>query len=124
MQPRYRGVLLVLLASLLATAAQILFKRASATLVWNPIGLIANADLVAGFIIYGLVALIFVTALKDGELTILYPVLAMNYVWTSIAAPLLFPEDSLNILKVAGIVLIVAGVSAIGRGMQHPAEAA
>jgi multidrug transporter EmrE-like cation transporter len=124
MRINYKSIALVILASVLATVAQILFKFASQKLSLSFFGLITNYELIVGFIIYALVAFIFVLALKGGELTILYPILAMNYVWTAIASPLFFPSDSLTVLKTIGIFIIILGVGSIGRGMSSNIEVA
>lgn len=56
-----------------------------------------------------------VFALRDGELSILYPIIALTYVWVTILSVLFFHE-SLNPLKLAGVAIVVAGVAVLGRG--------
>src|SRR3989344_1089160 len=105
------SVILVLCASLLLSIAQLLLKKASETFEPSFAGII-QLPLIAGIALLGVTAVMFIIALKDGELTILYPLMAMSYVWVAIASPLLF-NDSLNGWKIAGIGSIILGVYAI-----------
>ncbi len=54
-------------------------------------------------------------ALRDGQLSVLYPIIALTYVWVTILSPMFF-NDVINAYKVIGVGLIVAGVSFIGLG--------
>jgi len=115
----YTGILLVVVCTFLGTAAQILFKLSSNTAVSQNHTLmdtIMNPVLIGGFISYGLSFLILTIALKEDELSTLYPFIGLTYVWVSIISPLLFPADSYSFLRFAGVAAIVAGVSFIGYG--------
>jgi uncharacterized membrane protein len=57
-------------------------------------------------------------ALRDGELSILYPVIALNYVWVTFLSMALF-QETLNPWKGLGIASIVAGVVILGRGTKR-----
>jgi multidrug transporter EmrE-like cation transporter len=56
-----------------------------------------------------------VLALRGGQLSILYPIVALTFVWVAILSPMYF-HDAISIPKIAGLTLIVAGVSFIGAG--------
>jgi multidrug transporter EmrE-like cation transporter len=64
--------------------------------------------------LYGLSTVLLVIALRDGELSLLYPVIALTYVWVTLLSFLVFHE-SINPLKMAGIAIIVTGVTVLGR---------
>lgn len=78
-------------------------------------GILTNIPLFCGYSLYGMSTLLLVLALKDGELSLLYPVIALTYVWVTGLSFLIF-HDSVNPSKLAGIVIIVAGVTVLGRG--------
>lgn len=80
----------------------------------NPLDIITNPPLFVGYCLYGLSAVLLVLALRDGELSILYPVIALTYVWVTILS-IWFFRESINIWKVAGVSLIVVGVAVLGR---------
>jgi drug/metabolite transporter (DMT)-like permease len=69
----------------------------------------------SGYCLYGISTLLLVLALKDGELSLLYPVIALTYVWVTVLSILIFHDD-INPWKLAGIVLIVSGVAVLGKG--------
>ncbi len=122
MQKKHFAIVLVIIASLLSATTQILFKFASAKLEFSFVALITNIELIAGFILSVIVAFLFITALKNGELTVLYPLLAAQFVWIALASPLFFPTDSMNIVKASGIAVILFGIYSIAKGMEHKVE--
>jgi len=54
-------------------------------------------------------------ALRHGELSLLYPVFALTYVWVAILSVLILHE-SMNPFKLAGIAIIVGGIAVLGKG--------
>jgi len=79
------------------------------------LGMLANLPLMAGYCLYGLSTVLLVVALKDGELSLLYPVIALTYVWVTVLSLAIFHDD-INPWKLSGIVLIVGGVTVLGKG--------
>jgi multidrug transporter EmrE-like cation transporter len=74
-----------------------------------------NFALLAGLSLYGISTLLLVLALRDGELSLLYPVIALTYVWVTLLSLVVF-HDRINPIKLAGIATIVVGVGVLGRG--------
>jgi drug/metabolite transporter (DMT)-like permease len=111
-----RPVLLVFGCTVLGAAAQI-FMKFGANRLAHPrlIGMATNLPLLCGLVLYGLSTVLLVLALKDGELSLLYPVIALTYVWVTVLS-LLILHDRPNPYKLAGIAIIVIGVSVLGRG--------
>ena len=75
-----------------------------------------NKYLIAGLFIYALSYIMSIPALKGGDLSILYPLLALSYIWVSIFSIFLLSEK-MNRIKWLGIFLIIVGVSLIGLGV-------
>ena len=46
-------------------------------------------------------ALLLILALRDGELSMLYPIIALTYVWVNLLSMYFF-HDQINLLKSAG----------------------
>lgn len=113
---RRQPVALVFCCTILGAAAQVLMKT-GANHMTQPglLGMATNLPLMAGYCLYGLSTLLLVLALKDGELSLLYPVIALTYVWVTILSFVIFHDD-LNPWKLLGIVLIVSGVGVLGKG--------
>ena len=80
----------------------------------SPVDILTNPPLFAGYCLYGLSTVLLVLALRDGELSILYPVISLTYVWVTILSVVIF-EESLNPFKLLGIAVIVLGVAVLGR---------
>ena len=76
--------------------------------------LVTNLPLVAGYTIYGINTLMMVLALKNAEMSMLYPIIALTYVWTTLLSYTVLGEPS-NLYKNIGIVTIVLGVAVMGR---------
>lgn len=113
---RRQPVGLVFCCTILGAAAQILMKTGANHLAQpGLIGMATNVPLMAGYCLYGLSTLLLVLALKDGELSLLYPVIALTYVWVTVLSFVVFHED-INPWKLVGIVLIVSGVAVLGKG--------
>ena len=69
-----------------------------------------NFKLIFGLSLYGLASAIFIYALKFGELSILYPMTALSYIWVAILSYYLLKEK-ITKQKLAGIALIIIGVA-------------
>ena len=114
MPQRRKGVGLVFCCTILGAAAQILLKTGANHLghptLWS---LITNTALLGGLSLYGVSTLLLVLALKDGELSLLYPVIALTYVWVTVLSFLVF-HDRLSPIKSIGIAIIVLGVAVLG----------
>ena len=107
---------LVFCCTLLGAAAQVLMKSGANRMSGAGLmGMITNLPLMAGYTLYGISTLLLVVALKDGELSLLYPVIALTYVWVTILSFVIFHDD-INPYKLTGIVLIVTGVAVLGKG--------
>lgn len=74
-----------------------------------------NTRLLVGVLFYGLSSVFFLIALKNGELSVLYPITSLSYVWISLLSIKLLGEK-MNFFKWLGITAILFGVSLIGFG--------
>jgi drug/metabolite transporter (DMT)-like permease len=113
---RRKAIGLVFCCTLLGAAAQMLLKTGANQLTHpNLLAMITNLSLLGGLSLYGINTVLLVLALRDGELSILYPIIALTYVWVTLLSLVVF-HDHVNPIKFAGIAIIVAGVAIIGRG--------
>jgi multidrug transporter EmrE-like cation transporter len=111
---RRRSILLVFTCTVLGAAAQLLIKTGMSHFSPHLTALATNIPLIAGYTIYGINTVMMVLALKDGEMSVLYPIIALTYVWTTLLSYTLLREPS-NVFKNIGIVTIVIGVAVMGR---------
>jgi len=117
---RKLAIFIVLACTLLVATAQYLIKLGAnrlshAGLVATMIGIFTIPQLFAGYCLYGIFTVMFIYALRNGELSILYPLIALGYVWVTITAVVAFHE-SMNPYKIIGLLVIICGVGVLGFG--------
>ncbi len=115
-QARRRAVLMVSCATFLGAAAQILMKMGANHAVAHPglAGILTNIPLIAGYALYGIMTVMIVVAYKDGELSVLYPIISLSYVWVTALSYFVF-HDNVTAFKITGLALIIGGVAVIGK---------
>ena len=106
---------LIALATLIGAFGPILLKKASAKKLSSINELAKNYYLLGGVALYGIGTALFIPALKGGDLSVLYPFVALAYIWVSLLS-VKFLGEKMNKLKWIGIILIIVGVSFIGIG--------
>ena len=109
------GMGLVVLATLFGAVGAVFFKLLSGKLSRNLFGLLKLPVLYWGLFFYGTSAVIFVFALQFGDLSTLYPMVGLSYVWISLLS-IKFLNEKMNDYKWFGIGLIVIGVVLVGLG--------
>lgn len=109
------AIILMIFAAILGSVGQIFYKFASQQTV-DAASLIFNSYLYLGVGAYGLGLIFMLAALRRGELTVVYPVMATSFIWVSILSPIFFETDFMTINKWIGIAIIILGVAVIGKG--------
>jgi len=109
------AIILVFATTFLLSIAQVFLKKGANLLSFNLLELITNYNLITGLGIYVFALFVVIFALKHGEVSTLYPIIALSYIWVTILASSIFNEP-VNPLKWAGIAAIFLGVSLIGLG--------
>jgi uncharacterized membrane protein len=77
--------------------------------------IVSNPQLCTGYSLYGINTVLMAYALKGRELSRLYPISALTYVWVTMLSVLMLHEH-VNFFRVLGITMIVIGVSILGGG--------
>jgi multidrug transporter EmrE-like cation transporter len=108
------SILLVLLASFIGSFGAVFLKLGAGrlnsfrTLVFNP-------PLAAGVTLFLISTVFYLMGIKHGELSVLYPMVSLGYVWTLFWSRLFFGEP-LTRNKFAGLGLILVGIVFLGLG--------
>ncbi len=105
------AILAVVLSSMLGALGSLMFKYGSRKISLRPSKIITNYYLMLGLFCAGIGAVLFIAALKFGELSILYPIISLQYVWISLLS-IRFLKERMNSMKWLGILLIMVGVVA------------
>ncbi len=112
---RSQSIALVFCFTILGAAAQMLMKIGTSQQHGGGlIGYLTSLPLLGGYCLYGINTVLMVFALRDGELSTVYPFIALTYVWVTMLSIMLFHE-SFNSLKVLGVTIVVIGVAVLGR---------
>jgi len=106
-------MMLVVVSTLLTALGQMFFKIGANFLAWDLLKLITNHYLIIALILNLTAAVLFFSGLKYGELSVLYPILALGYVWVLVLS-YYFLQESINVFKIYGVGVILLGVSLIG----------
>ena len=108
-------IIILLFAILLGAFGSLYFKIGAEKLSRNFGDLLKNFALMKGAILYGTSAIFYIIALKGGELSVLYPIVATGYIVVCFLS-VKFLHERMNKEKWLGIALIILGVSLIGFG--------
>ncbi len=117
-----KGIPLILLAVLLGATGQIIMKmgmkiygEVTATSVWGQLVPILRVPQVfLGFVCYGLSAVLWIAVVSNVDLSLAYPMVSLAYVLVFLAS-WLFLGEHISAMRLAGLVIIVAGVLVISR---------
>jgi drug/metabolite transporter (DMT)-like permease len=117
MRTEPKAFALMILCTFLTSIAQILYKFGANRLIdgFSIITLITNLPLISGLALYVIAGMILITALKGGDVTVLYPVVATSYVWVSLLSMFFFNEQ-MGLYRWIGIFVIIAGIISIAMG--------
>jgi len=102
-------MLTVLTASFIGSFGAAFLKAGADRLHRDVRGLITNWRLGAGVVFFLGSSLLYLKGIKVGELTILYPMVSLGYVWTLLWSRIFFGEPFTR-TKIYGLLLILLGI--------------
>ncbi|MBD3202923.1 EamA family transporter [Candidatus Woesearchaeota archaeon] len=103
------AVFLVLVASMIGSAGSLFLKLGADKLKPSISRIISNYSLIFGLFLYGVSTIFYVTSLKMDDLSIIYPITSLSYIWTAMLS-MKFLKEEMNIFKWTGIFFIVIGI--------------
>lgn len=109
------SIALVFLASFIGSFGATFLKSGASRLEFSVHSLISNWRLIAGVGLYVLSSVFFVLGIRNGELTVLYPMAALSYPWATLWSRVFFGERVTK-TKLTGLAFILVGVVFIGLG--------
>ena len=108
----WKIILLTALSAFIGSIGQLEFKRGATDLQFDIKMLLTNYHLIIGIAIYSVSTVIYVYALSKGQLSVLYPIIATSYIWTSIFAKI-FLNEPVGTTSWIGIFFILLGIALI-----------
>ena len=115
MRTQFWAIGLVILNTMIGSWGGVLLKLGADRISLSPRNIVTNGKILFGVVLFGLSSILFIIALRGGELTVLYPMVSLSYVWISLMS-VYFLKEKMTRLKVFGISLIILGVVCIGLG--------
>ncbi len=109
------SMLLVLLASFVGSFGAVYLKAGAGRLHRNLRSLVFNWRLALGVGFYLLSSFFFVLGLRRGELTVLYPMVSLGYIWTLLWSRLFFKE-AMTRSKLVGVGMVLTGIVLLSLG--------
>jgi len=109
------AIILAFICTIFISFAQLFLKLGADRIEPSFVLIITNASLIIGFVLYALGALVLVSALKHGDLSVVYPFLSLSFIWVALLS-LIFLGETLLLMQWFGIFLVIIGVSFVGWG--------
>lgn len=118
MNTPFSSMLFVFTAGFFGSFGAAFLKAGAGRLRFDIVSLATNWRLGAGIAAYLISSVFFVRGMAAGELSVLYPMVALGYLWTILWARLFFGEP-FTLGKIGGLALIFGGLALLGLGAQH-----
>jgi len=109
------GIAIVIFASFIGAFGSLFLKKGASKLALSLNSIFRNKSLITGILMYVIGTLLFVPALRLGDLSVLYPFASLTYVWTVLIS-IKFLKEKMNSFKWIGLILLIIGVTFIGLG--------
>ncbi len=104
---------LTLLSVCIGAMAPILLKKGAAQFKLHPIAILKNKNFMAGTFLYGAATVVYIPALRGGELSVIFPLISLGYCVVPLLSVFMLGEK-MNWMKWSGIACVIIGVSVIG----------
>jgi drug/metabolite transporter (DMT)-like permease len=109
------SILLVMLASFIGSFGAVFLKSGATKLHMDWRTVVYNWHLAAGVAAFLLSSIFFVMGVRHGELTLLYPMGSLGYIWTLLWSRIFFGEPFTR-NKFIGLGMILLGIGCLGWG--------
>lgn len=108
------GIIIIVISTFVAAVAVILVKKGIDKIDFKNINFIEDSKkILPGASLFVINVFIYYTALKYGDVSSLFPITSLSYVWTAILAKK-YLNERITLRKILGTTLIIGGVVLIG----------
>ena len=110
----YEVIFLTLLAALVTSFAQLMFKRSVGKVnsLGQLVGLLKNRGVLLGLLAYGVGFLLYLAGLSGGQLSVVFPIFASSFIFvTLISATVL--HERITLMRAAGVLLVFLGITIV-----------
>jgi len=103
------AIIVVLFDTIIGAFGSLYLKKGASKLSRNFRKVLGNYELFFGIFLYVLSMIIYIGALQYENLSVLFPVVSLTYVWVSLLS-VKFLNENMNKYKWMGILIIILGV--------------
>lgn len=109
------SIILVLFGSFIGSFGAVFLKLGAEYMHGSLARIVSNYWLAIGVVLYLLSSVFYIMGVAQGQLTVLYPMVSLGYIWAILWARLFFKEPFTK-AKIGGLAMIVVGVGLINLG--------
>jgi len=109
------SIILVLFGSFIGSFGAVFLKLGAEYMHGSLKRIFSNYWLATGIVLYLLSSVFYMMGVAQGQLTVLYPMVSIGYIWAILWARLFFKEPFTR-AKIGGLAAIVVGVALINLG--------
>jgi uncharacterized membrane protein len=109
MQTEWWAIAMTAISVAIGSFGPIWLKKGADGLSLNLKALLKNKHLFGGVLCYAIGTVLYIIALRGGELSVLYPIISISYPIVAFLSVIMLKEH-MNKWKLAGTVFIIAGI--------------
>lgn len=109
------SIILVLFGSFIGSFGAVFLKLGAEHMKGSLARIFTNYWLGVGVALYLLSSVFYMMGVSQGQLTVLYPMVSLGYIWAIVWARLFFKEPFTR-AKIGGLAMIICGVALINLG--------
>lgn len=110
------SIVLIIIGTIIGSFGSLYLKKGSDKFkIFEIHKTIKHQNIIKGFLLYGISVIIYVIALSNADLSLVYPFVSLGYVWVALLSFKLLKEK-ITKYKIIGISIIVLGVILVGLG--------
>jgi drug/metabolite transporter (DMT)-like permease len=109
------SIILILVSSFVGSFGAVFLKLGAEHMHGSIARIFTNYWLATGVVLYLLSSVFYIMGVSQGQVTVLYPMVSLGYLWAMVWARIFFKE-SFTIFKIGGLAMIIVGVALINLG--------
>ncbi|MBC8168091.1 MAG: EamA family transporter [Bryobacteraceae bacterium] len=106
---------LVFVGAFIGSFGAVFLKSGASRLESNLLSIMLNWRLSLGVLFFVVSSGFFIAGVRNGELSVLYPMVSLGYIWTMLWSRLFFGEPFTR-TKFIGLAMILVGITFLGLG--------
>jgi drug/metabolite transporter (DMT)-like permease len=106
------AIIFAFINSIISSFGAMFLKFSASKIELSVVGLLKNRWFILGCVFYVIGTLFGIVALKWGDLSLVFPIVGLSYLWTFLLGVICLKENS-NWKKILGVIAVVIGVTLV-----------